>query len=817
MQPIYAGVVIARSAQELDQSFDYIVPQGLELGVGSRVVVPFGRGDRPTEAYVVSVSSVTSYSKAGHKSIQAVIDAEPAFNEELLNLAYWMRSKYAATLYSCIRCIIPAGLYFRADSLVSLQEQPGPARLTKAQKSILARLVECGGRCLLSELENEFPRAGATVKALEASGMVCESDASKARNLSLFISYAHAAVDSPEYEAFTQMMACAPKRISRAAKSVVEFLAQNGPTPMSDLREVLHISASPINTLAAKGVIKIERTKVFRNTAMLRGEAAPQPTLTPDQERVVAGILCGRRPDRPTLIHGVTGSGKTEIYLRLIERVLEEGRQALMLVPEISLTPQTVMAFIRRFGERVSVTHSRLSLGERYDQWQKARDGRISIMIGPRSAVFAPFKRLGLIIIDEEHEKTYKSETSPKFATWEVAQKRAELCGGFVVLGSATPQIETYYAAKQGFIGLYTLPRRINLNPPQINIIDMRLELAKGNTSVFGSELEKALKIAIEAGHQAILFLNRRGFATFVSCRACGFVLSCGNCSINYTYHTKDEPQGGLLMCHYCGVKQNLPENCPQCGSRYIKRFGIGTQKLEAETQKLFPNAAILRMDADTTTGKHSHEEILESFRRREAQILVGTQMIAKGLDFPSVTLVGVVAADLSLNSADFRCAETTFQLLTQVSGRAGRAEHKGKVFIQTYSPAHYAIRCAKDGDYMAFYEQELAFRQHMRYPPFTNLFTIMATSENEKLLVAVLMKLRAIMDEASYEDKPDVLGPTPADVSKIKRRFRWRIIAKHEDEERLKSFVTDAVRILKSREDISGLSLSINPNPFRL
>ena len=819
---MYASVVIASTSEGLDKPFDYEVPQGLQPCVGSRVVVPFGHGNKRTEAYVVGLSPTTSY-KGGTKPIISILDAEPAFGTEMLRLAEWMRHKYAASLYDCIRCIIPAGLSFRADMLINLHPPEGvPPKVSRPQQDIWDFILQNGGSCLLSELENEFPKPRTSLGALQKRGLLQLSEAHDVRDLSLYVKYAQANHGSKELEAFLQDAAHG-NPISRPAAMVVDSLIKNGSTPVSDLRCALNISMSPINTLANRNIILLTRVRVLRNTTRAPTHPTAPPALSTAQERATSQILAlmdaSPAKNRPALIHGVTGSGKTEVYMRLIDRVLSEGKQALMLVPEISLTPQTVNVFIDRFGDKVSVTHSRLSLGERYDQWRKARDGAISIMIGPRSAVFAPFNKLGLIIIDEEHEKTYKSDQSPKFAAKEVALKRAQLCGGFVVLGSATPQIETYYDTHLGKSSLHTLPERINQSPPEVNIIDMRLELASGNTGVFGMELLGALKEEVDAGRQVILFLNRRGFSTFVCCRSCGCVLGCGNCSINYTYHADTES----LVCHYCGIKAKNPKLCPQCGSKYIRHFGIGTQKLEAEVRRLVPEAATLRMDADTTTGKHGHEQILKKFQNQEAQILIGTQMIAKGLDFPRVTLVGVVAADLSLHNEDFRCAETTFQLLTQVSGRAGRAALGGKVYVQTYNPSHYAIQCAKTADYAAFYEQELAIRRQLGYPPFSHLFSIMATSEHERTLVILLHKLRKIMDEANTTPQGgtpsslDILGPAPASIVKIRRRFRWRIIVRHQDEELLKTFVLSAVRRLRNEEDTSAVNISLTPNPLRV
>ncbi|MCL2617633.1 MAG: primosomal protein N' [Defluviitaleaceae bacterium] len=814
----YAKVVVAVTAQEVDRVFEYAVPPEVrEIGIGSRVMVPFGRSDKRVEAYVVGLSDVPDYTGRGMKSVDAIIDGGPVFDAELLELAVWMSGKYSATLYECLRTIIPAGVKLAAETLLTLHGEAQAAKLSPAQAAVAEYIRRHGGNCLLSELENEVDRARPVVAALVRLGVVTEShNVQDMHNLELYVQYAYMNYDTDEADepADTGVM-------SGAAKAVVEFLTERGGTPVSDIRKFLKISASPIKTLAAKGIIVTERVRVKRSTTASAEEqgAAVRHKLTEDQERAVREILPGGK--LVNLVHGVTGSGKTEIYMRLIEYVLEQGRQAIMLVPEISLTPQTVSTLFGRFGRKLSVTHSRLSLGERYDQWKKARDGEISIMIGPRSAVFAPFANLGLIVIDEEHEKTYKSETTPKYSTLEVAEERVRISGGkglaapkpMVVLGSATPMVETYHDALAGRVKLVSINTRVNDSPPEIHVVDMRQELAEGNTTMFSRPLERALRANYAAGHQSILFLNRRGFSTFVSCRRCGFVMQCDSCSINYTYHTFDK----RLMCHYCGRKVRNPATCPQCDSRYIKYFGLGTQRVEEEVAKLLPGVGIARMDMDTTSGKHKHEEILARFRTGEAGVLIGTQMIAKGLDFPGVTTVGVVAADLSLNSGDFRAAETTFQLLTQVAGRAGRGAHKGDVYIQTYQPEHYAIICAKHADYNEFYDREIILRRQMEYPPFSHILTILASGESEKLVISLLHKLLDIMRALDGAADCEMLGPSPAVVSKIKHRYRWRLILKHRDEAALRDFANSAAKRLRTQEDTSGITLNITLNPLTI
>ena len=547
------------------------------------------------------------------------------------------------------------------------------------------------------------------------------------------------------------------------------------------------------------------------------------PVLNDEQDYALKNILnsINENNSQPVLLHGVTGSGKTEVYMRAIAHVLNSGKQAIVLVPEISLTPQTVAVFKVRFGSACAVTHSRLTEKERFTEWQKARTGAVSVMIGPRSAVFAPFERLGIIIIDEEHENTYRSETAPKYDAREVAVKRGLLSNALVVLGSATPSLETYYkttdnandgGTKAPAIKLLKMEKRINGMFPAVNIIDMRRELVSGNTSIFGMSFQQAAAETLNAGRQIILFLNRRGHSSFVSCRRCGYVMGCDRCRVNFTYHSDEK-----LMCHYCGRSVAMPKICTACESPFIRYFGVGTQKVEEEAARLFPNAKALRMDMDTTRRKQGHAKILSAFAKNEAQILIGTQMIAKGLDFPNVTMVGIVAADLSLFSGDFRAAEHTFSLLTQVSGRAGRADMSGQVFIQTYNPEHYSIMLARDANYDKFYEHEIALRRAMDYPPFTHVFMILFTGADEPVVIKSLHKLNAVMKYCNKKGMFEMLGPAPAFVSKIKKQFRWKLLVKGADEDILKKFVLYCLGKLKENDKLKGIGIHLTFNPVSM
>ena len=517
------------------------------------------------------------------------------------------------------------------------------------------------------------------------------------------------------------------KKHQTARYRLLNALLEEGSLPWELVTTKLNIPPAVIRSLENMELLKIQVDTVYRNPVHVKASRQQAVTLNPEQQHVVEGIReeWEKETPRPCLIHGVTGCGKTEIYMELIAGVLKEGKQAIVLIPEIALTYQTVMRFYRRFGERISVMNSRLSPGERFDQYERARKGLIDVMIGPRSALFTPFPNLGIIIQDEEHETSYQSETVPRYLTRETAVKRGELEGAHVVFGTATPSVDAYYKAEKGEYRLFTIRKRVKTAAlPEVSIVDLREELKKGNRSVLSNTLKDEMAQCLAAGHQMMLFLNRRGYAGFLSCRSCGQVIECPHCDVSLSLH-----RGGRLICHYCGYETTVPKTCPSCGSPFLRDFGIGTQQVESVVAREFPEARILRMDLDTTREKDGHEKILSAFANGEADILIGTQMIVKGHDFPNVTLVGILAADLSLHASDFRAAERTFQLLTQAAGRAGRGDLPGRVVIQTYDPEHYSIQAASEQDYEAFYRQEIAFRAIGGYPPAGGMLAIHASS----------------------------------------------------------------------------------------
>ena len=590
---------------------------------------------------------------------------------------------------------------------------------------------------------------------------------------------------------------------------IIDFIKRNtGKYTKTELSKEHGFSIYKLNKLMEHGLIKSEEEIVFRyNTREYNKDV--QKNLTVEQSMAIKEIE--ESEENLILLKGVTGSGKTEVYMRIVEKTLEEGKSAIVLVPEIALTPQMIERFIGRFGSNVALFHSKLSDGERFDEWYRVKEGKASLIIGARSAIFLPAKNLGLIIIDEEHENTYKSDQNPKYQTKEVAEYIAKLKGCKVILGSATPTIESYYRAISGEMKLVELNHRVDNKPmPKMMLVDMREELRSGNKSLFSRRLYASMKEKLEKGEQIILFLNRRGFSTFVSCRSCGYVFHCEDCDISMTYH-----KNGFLVCHYCGKTKKQPNLCPKCGSKYVKFFGAGTERVEEEVRRYFKNARILRMDVDTTRAKDSHEKIYNAFKAREADILIGTQMVSKGLDFPNVTLVGILAADMSLNLPDYRAAERSFQIITQVAGRAGRGDKEGEVIVQTYTPEHYSLQYAKKYDYENFYEKEFTIRAMMGYPPFGRILLINGSGKNEDELRKQMIYLgEKVKEKAEEFGGLEVLGPTPCIIYRIKENYRWQIIIKGEFSSKFSKSIKDILydKANNVYNDIR-VSMDINPN----
>lgn len=698
---IFAQVIVDISVEELDKTFQYIIPSGLEdvITVGSRVTIPFGRTTRT--GYVVGIGDEPEIEFDRLKELVGIAEKSLSVDSKFIKLAYWMKNKYGSTMNQALKTVLPV-------------------------KKSIQRTVKKTVHLLISKKE--------AISIYEE--FMSKHQIARARVMAVLI-------DEPELDS--------------------AVLLDKSKTTMATVK-----------SLSERGILDIYETEIFRNRLKTDNDFRNVKALNKEQQEVADAIItewdCGN--NTPCLIRGVTGSGKTEVYMELIEHVTNMGKEAIVLIPEIALTYQTVMRFYNRFGDKISIIHSRLSEGERFDRFELARQGKIKIMIGPRTALFTPFSNLGLIIIDEEHENAYKSDITPKYHAREVAMELASLNEAKVVLGSATPSMESYYNATNGVYNLYRLTKRAgNGTLPKISVVDLRDELKQGNRSVFSNRLFELMEDRLQKKEQIMLFLNRRGYQGFINCRDCGKVVECPHCAVSLTQHNNNK-----LMCHYCGYETVNISKCPSCGSPHVGAFKAGTQKIEEAVKKSFPDARVLRMDMDTTKGKDGHGQILKQFMDGEADILIGTQMIVKGHDFPNVTLVGILLADTSLHTSDFTAAENTFQLLVQASGRAGRGEIPGEVVIQTYDPEHYAIEYAANNDYDSFYEEEIGFRELMNYPPVTGMMSATIASADEAKAVEVS---EYIKNKTQIFDTV-VIGPANAPIYKMKDVFYRKIYYKN-------------------------------------
>lgn len=770
-----AEVFVNLPARRLTHSFTYLVPEDLgHVGPGWRVLVPFGR--RKAEGFVVSVTEGAPERGEELKPILGAIDDGPWFTEHMLAVAAWVSEFYLSTPAEAMRLFVPgkAGIksatVYRPTGVDATEFLAGRAPLVRQVYAALA-----AGAKTLAQLTGEYGGgAAAALRLLVRQGLAAAEAVTHRTARTQYRTFWRLAVD--EAAATTYLSNLKGRQAQGRLLAALLTAGRLGPEDLARLK----VAAATARSLAEAGLVTAERTAVVRDSYAGGGGPAVIPAPTDEQRAVLAEIIPVVTAKRYAsfLLHGVTGSGKTQVYIEAAAAARRGSRQVVVLVPEIALTGQIVTRFKARFGDDVAVLHSKLSLGERYDTWQRLRGGTAGIVIGARSAVFAPFPDPGLFIIDEEQEFTYKQEESPRYHTREVALKRAELAGAAVVLGSATPAVETYYDALAGRHKLLRMPSRVDGSAmPAVEIVDMRAELQAGRRSVISAPLRELLTATIERGEQAIIFLNRRGYATFVLCRECGEVMRCGRCAVSLVYHAT----GNVLRCHYCQASQPAPDVCPACGSRYIRYFGTGTQKVEEELAALLPDVRVVRMDQDTTGGKMAHDRILAAFAAGKYDILLGTQMVAKGHDIKQVTAVGIVSADTALFLPDFRAAERTFMLLTQAAGRAGRGGAPGRVVVQTYSPEHYAVQAGARHDYESFYAEEAGYRRELDYPPFASLIklTVQGTDEGRARRQAeeVAAGLRAGLPKEAA-----VVGPFAAPVAKISDVFRLHILIKTAD-----------------------------------
>ncbi|NLX61053.1 MAG: primosomal protein N' [Tissierellia bacterium] len=821
MDTKYAEVIVDNKALDTDMAYTYkFNPNEIDqIEIGMRVVVPFGMGNRLIKGLVIDIKDKVDEEAYELKNIVEVIDEKPLISKELIELGLWMADKYLCTKLAALQAVLPPGDFKSIKTYIALGENAKLVdnfSLSQVEKDIIKFIKLKGAKVDLSVLKQYVKDTTSkeilNLKSLGLIDTALEIETSVEKKYEKFVTLVDRDVSLKDIQ---DKLKRSPKQLE-----IIKYLMNVHEVSLKKLLKDTKSHLYSVRSLEKKNIIKIKNKEIFRSPINNDIKHYKKHTLTVEQKKTIDTILKSVKENKEDtfLLHGVTGSGKTEVYLQLVEEALRIGKDAIVLVPEISLTPQTVNRFVGRFGDNVAVLHSKLSQGERFDQWRRIREGKVKIAIGARSAVFAPFSNLGLIIIDEEHETTYKSSMNPKYDAIEVAEKRCNQSKAVLIRASATPSIESYYNSLNGNMQLLKLTKRINNKKlPQVKVVDMREELNRGNMSIFSRDLEKAIEENLSYGKQTILFLNRRGYSTFVSCRSCGYVVKCDHCSISMTYHMQEN----RLKCHYCGKSTYPPRICPNCKSKYIKYFGIGTEKIEEYTKKKFPNANVARMDLDTTTRKGSHEKILKNMAENKIDILIGTQMIAKGLDFKNVTLVGIIAADTTLNLPDFRASERTFQLITQVAGRAGRGEFEGNVIIQTYNPEHYSIQLAKEHDYISFYNKEILLRKEFNYPPFANIISILIYGENCRL---VALKSQEVYNVLIRELKNNglerligsVLGPSIAPLEKIKNNYRYLIVMKcnHEELNRLRSILKWVYIQYRKELDLDNVNISIDINP---
>ena len=838
----YAKVIVKNNTRYTDNLFTYKIPEFLVDGmqIGHRVLVPFGKGNKPIEAYVFSITDEKEVN-INYKEIFDILDEYPIFKEEDINLIKWMRNRYLCTFMDCILLLHPKG--YKVDSFkeISLSRELENLdiesfytkidSLNKNRKFVINKIIQNKNKIKEEKLikekaleENINPKDLKLSSNMNNLLLKMKEDklidinwnykSQKNEKKICYVSLNINPDDINDYILDNKI------RLGQKQKEIIDFLRYNEEIEINDLIKLLNVGKESITSLQNKNLINFQIKDYYRKPDELYDTNKKEIVLNHEQKKAVEKITSEMFEEnkKPYMIHGVTGSGKTEVYMEIIDYALKQGLDSIFLVPEISLTPQTISRLKNRFGDIVGVFHSKLSEGEKHDVFKAIKQGKIRILIGARSALFAPFNSLGVIIIDEFHESAYKSEMNPKFSAIEVGKYMALKRNITLVLGSATPSVEEYYRAKENEYELITIKERANKKPlPKIELIDMKNELNLGNKSIFSYKLQSEIEEALNKNNQVILFLNRRGYGNFVSCRKCGYVFSCKNCDISLTYHKYKN----IGTCHYCGYEENIPKTCPECGSDYVKPFGIGTEKVEEEVKKLFKNAKVLRMDKDTTSKKGELDKILNKFKNKEANVLIGTQMLSKGLDFEDVTLVGILSADMMLNFPDFRSFETTFQLITQVSGRAGRSHKEGKVVLQTYDTDHYVIRRSLNYDFEGFYEDEIKVRKIFNYAPFNNMISVVVSGKNESLVEKNINKmynsLIYLLKERGVEDFDFILGPNACAISKINQNYRYQLLFKDDNIEiNLLKGIIKYICITKKEvvfdKDVN-ISIDVNPN----
>ena len=821
-EKLLARVAVSSVPYAADKLYTYRIPDELapEAASGKRVLIPFGRGNRRSEGFVLDI--VREEDKPAYKPIDAFLDDMPLLDSRDIRLVRWMKARYFCTYYDALKTLLPGGVWLKSREIwklnddISAEEALGAVAPDSLEETLLCAVLGAKGaeRAALNELGGE--KTGRALHAMAQQGiLVCETTMKqrlgdkKARMVSLCVSAEEA------------LAAVEPKRRSAPVRyAVIELLCREGTLSSTEISYYTGATMQTLRGLNKSGLVEFSEQEVLRVSAPAPSAHEDAPiTLNEEQQAAYEGLsaLLEREGGSAALLYGVTASGKTQVYLKLIERLLARGKTAMLLVPEIALTPQMMQRFSARFGSDAVMLHSALPLTERYDQWKRIRRGEVRVVLGTRSAVFAPLPNLGLIILDEEQEGSYQSENPPRYHARDIAQFRCAQRDALVLLGSATPTVETAYYAKRGRYQVFSLHKRYNDLPlPEVLIADMKDELRQGNDTSIGSALRVELEKNIARGEQSILFLNRRGSARMLLCGECGYVPECPRCSVPMTYHSANE----RLMCHYCGHSEPVMERCRECGG-LLKRVGSGTQKVERELKALFPNTEVLRMDADTVSAAHGHEALLRQFTERRIPILLGTQMVAKGLDFENVTLVGVLDADLSLYVQNYHAAERTYSLLAQVVGRAGRGERAGRAVIQTYHPDNEVIQAAAKQDYEAFYQNELRLRRLRRYPPFADLFTLTVSGREEMRVIAAACALRDALRAASEKEplralETEVLGPAGAPVVKVNERYRYCVYLSGRSDNALRRTVSEYLLAFSARKENRGLDIFADCNALQ-
>jgi primosomal protein N' (replication factor Y) len=812
-----AKIAVSASTFAIDKPYSYFVPEGMELKPGHRVMLPFGRGNRRCEGVVLAVEEGSA---AGLKAVERCLDEEPLISEYMLRMAAFVRDRYFCTFYDAVRAMLPAGLWFQTTNTVSLTDdrswQEKTVRNSDAA-AILKLLEDLGGQSSETALRvaaDDEERFGAAMQyLLRKKWIAAQQDFSRRMNDKT--ERIATLASSPE-----EAMEFASRRPKSAAmqRSVLELMCGIGSVSVKELCYYTGASTATVNRLEKLGYLTLSERPVLRCREIKPAQLEGPLVLSQAQQTVFDGLNQQKNADHPgvALLHGVTGSGKTSVYIKLIQACLNEGKSAILLVPEIALTPQLLGLMAAHFGETVAVLHSSLSAGERYDQWKRIREGQARVVVGTRSAVFAPTCDLGLVILDEEQEHSYKSENSPRYHAREIAIWRGAKEKALVLLGSATPSVESMYRAKNGAYRLFTLPERFGGRKlPEVTIADMRQELKRGNDLAYSETLLESIVDARKMDKQTIILLNRRGNSRALVCVDCRETPECPRCAVRLTYHSANN----RLMCHYCGFSRPVPERCPECGGP-LKQIGTGTQKAQQELEYVFPGVEVARMDADTVSAVNTHEMILDRFKNEKIPVLIGTQMVAKGLNLPDVTLVGVLDADLSLYNDSFRAAETTFNMLTQVVGRAGRGDTPGRAVIQTLNPEHKVIELAAKQDYEGFYNLEIQLRKIQGVPPFGDLVSITFTGQEETAVLRGAAKFRdsliACLKQPGYEQENcTVLGPAPCPVPKINYNFRYRLTLRCVMTKQLRSLTAHLLRQFSQDKLNRGVSAFADVNGY--